>query len=96
MSNTDDRKKEIYLAKRNGCIERLYSRDVKHGVKKEKELPDEVAILRKMVKALFDKAFHGIEIPDKVIAEFEAYNSSVETIKSTLRAELGMEVNECN
>lgn len=61
---------------------------IREGVKKEYDLEDEVAILRKMLKKALDLIIelHGEEISDEVITEFNEYFSNVERIKKEIDA----------
>ena len=88
-----DRNKEIFLAKQNDTLEKLYVQDVRKAVAKKHKPVDEIAILRKMLHRVFDLVveLHGEEIRDEVINEFNEYFTEVEQIKSNIKEELGYE-----
>ena len=71
------------LAELNGYSKERRTDKIRERVKKKYRLEDEVAILRKMNKRLFDLVIeiHGKEIADEVITEFNQYYEDVETIK---------------
>lgn len=76
------------LAKDCGYSEERRVDRIRSGVKKKYRLEDEVAILRKMNKRLFDLVIelHGKEISDEVIAEFKNYFADVEAVISEVDA----------
>jgi hypothetical protein len=71
------------LAELNGFSKERRTDKIREGVKKIYRLEDEVAILRKMNKRLFDLVIelHGKEIADEVTTEFKQYYEDVERIK---------------
>ncbi len=83
---TENEKNE--LAKDCGYSEERRVDRIRAGVKKKYRLEDEVAILRKMNKRLFDLVIelHGKEISDEVIAEFKNYFADVEAVISEVDA----------
>lgn len=87
-----DRKKEIFLTKKNDVLDKVYVRDVRKSVAKKHKPVDEIAILRKMLHRVFDLVveLHGEEIRDEIIAEFNEYFNEVEKIKADVKEELGI------
>ena len=80
-----DKKK---LADLNGFSEEFRVERIRKGVKEKYRLEDEVAILRKMNKRLFDLVIelHGKDISDEVIAKFKNYFADVEAVISEVDA----------
>ena len=81
-------KEKNKLADLNGWSAKRRVDRIRAGVKKKYRLEDEVAILRKMNKRLFDLVIelHGKEISDEVIAEFKEYFADVEAVISEVDA----------
>ena len=71
------------LAELNGLTKERRTDKIRQGVKKKYRLEDEIAILRKMNKRLFDLVveLHGRDISDEVITEFKEYFNAIERIK---------------
>lgn len=99
---TEDRKKQIALARVNGDLDRLYAQDVRkkvrhspsesEGLNEGKMLADEVAILRKMVKHQNEilVTHLGLDETNPVVQEFNEYFEHVEAIKRNLKEEFGI------
>ena len=81
-----DRKKEIFLTKKNDVLDKVYVRDVRKSVAKKHKPVDEIAILRKMLYCVA----HGEAPSDKLIKEFDEYYNEVEKIKTDVKEELGI------
>lgn len=73
---------EKMLAKANNVENDLYPPAVNKKLTENHPCGDENAILRKTLHALI----HGLPIP----AEFEAYYNEAESVKSSVKAELGI------
>ena len=80
------------MAKANGLTNERYVELVRKSVDGEFQLPDEVAILRKICSRLLDIVveLHSGELSDEVIEEFLSYNSRIEAIKKARKEELGI------
>jgi hypothetical protein len=71
------------LARLCGYSNERYTDKVKEGVNhSEYDKDRENAIMRKMMKAIFDKVSYGIDIPYDIMAEFLKYYEDIEIIKS--------------
>ncbi len=86
------RKEEIFIAKKNNKLQKLYERDVRNAIRCDKRIEDELAIFRKMIKTLFELvvSLHTEEITNEVISEFLEHFDKVEQIKETIKEELGL------
>ena len=73
---------EVMLAKANNVENDLYPPAVNKKLTENHPCGDEVAILRKTLYALI----HGLPIP----SEFEAYYNEAESVKASVKAELGI------
>lgn len=73
---------EVMLAKANAVENDLYPPAVNKKLTDNHPCGDEVAILRKTLHALI----HGLPIPQ----EFEAYYQEAESVKASVKAELGI------
>lgn len=68
-------------AEANGVSEDWRCDEIRDRVGNEFFIEDEIAIMRKMLKAFYELHVHGTPIPDKVLTEFLVYFNKVETIK---------------
>jgi len=73
---------EVMLAKANAVENDLYPPAVNKKLIENHPCGDEVAILRKTLYALI----HGLPIPK----EFEVYYQEAESVKASVKAELGI------
>lgn len=73
---------EKMLAKANNVEAEMYPPEVNKRLTESHPCGDEVAIIRKTLHALV----HGLPIPQ----EFEAYYAEAESVKASVKAELGI------
>ena len=83
---------QIELARDNSSLEKLYVTGVRKGSAERYHPTDEVAILRKAIKVLYDAVV--MQHPDlaerKEIAEMLEWFNAIEKLKESLRSELGI------
>ena len=72
-------KKEIKLARANGCLDKIYDREVNLAIRKRYSESEEMAMIR----------HHALD-PVRYADEWEEYNSYVESCKLQVKEVLGI------
>ena len=95
MKNNEmiQRDMQISLARETDKLADLYVKGVREGSKEMYHSTEEIAILRKAAKVLYDAVVtqHPHIKERKEIAEMLEWFNEIEKLKASLRAELGME-----